>query len=99
MTNFHFEVNSTSIFSHIGTRVFLYNYQDHYQGITHSWNFGPIYASSITRRLLLTKYPELIDKVTEIDLNKWINIELNEKKIGIYAIDSNHMAGSIMVLI
>jgi mRNA degradation ribonuclease J1/J2 len=32
---------------------------DHYQGLSNSWNYGPIYCSPITRRLLLHKYPRL----------------------------------------
>jgi hypothetical protein len=72
---------------------------DHYQGITHSWNYGPIYASNITRKLLLTKYPELREKVHVIPYGEWHQITINESKMRVMAVDSNHMAGSIMVMI
>jgi len=46
---------------HSGTFV-KYN-SDHYDGISNKWPYGPILCSPITRKLLLSKYPKLIDIV------------------------------------
>ena len=32
---------------------------DHYQGISNSWNYGPIYCSTITKNILMHKFPKL----------------------------------------
>lgn len=41
---------------HAGSLIW---YLDHYMGIANKWPYGPIYASVITRKILLTKYPKL----------------------------------------
>jgi DNA cross-link repair 1A protein len=72
---------------------------DHYNGITQSWDYGTIYASEITKKLMMTKYPKLRDKVGVIPYGSWHSIDINEETVRVMAIDSNHMAGSIMVMI
>jgi hypothetical protein len=34
---------------------------DHVKGLTPSWNFGKIYTSSISKKLICEKYPHLKD--------------------------------------
>lgn len=72
---------------------------DHYNSIMQSWDYGPIYSSEITKKLMMTKYPKLMDKVSIIPYGSWHTIEINEERARLMAIDSNHMAGSIMVMI
>jgi len=38
-------------------------HSDHYQGISPNWNYGPIYCSKVTKKLLLLKFPRLPDVV------------------------------------
>lgn len=38
-----------------------YLHIDHYYGLTTNWNYGPIYCSVITRKILLTKYSKLAE--------------------------------------
>lgn len=71
-------------------------HSDHYQGLTQTWTHGPIFASSITRQLLLTKFPKLQDQVSILPLRQWTTIS---PEVRAFAFDSNHMAGSIMVLV
>lgn len=51
---------------HSGTKI---NTLDHYQGITNKWEYGPILTSVVTRKILLTKYPKLEDKVIGLEIN------------------------------
>jgi mRNA degradation ribonuclease J1/J2 len=60
-----------------GIYILTHWHSDHYQGIIHSWSYGPIYASKVTRNLLLTKFPKLHEKVTELPLRRWT--KLNER--------------------
>lgn len=48
---------------------------------------------------MMTKYPRLMDKVNIIPYGSWHTIEINEEIVRLMTIDSNHMAGSIMVMI
>lgn len=72
---------------------------DHYQGITRSWDYGPIYTSSITNKLLLSRFSELADRVAVLPMGNWTTVTFKEHAIKVLALDSNHMAGSIMVLL
>jgi hypothetical protein len=72
-------------------------YSDHYQGITHSWT-QPIFASKVTKQLLLTKYSKLDSIVTVLPLRQWITLS-EAPLVEALAFDSNHMAGSVMVLL
>ena len=45
-------------------------HQDHWKGLTPLWNYGIIFCTEITRRLILNKFP----KVTNI-----VVLELNSK--------------------
>ncbi len=94
--------------SHWHSGITIKYNSDHYDGILSKWPYGPIYCSPITKRLLLTKFPKLNDIVTELKYNQEniikqeiINffgiLESIELKVKIY--DSNHMAGSIMILL
>lgn len=43
-------------------------YRDHYWGLISKWNYGPIYCSEVTKKLLLTKYPKLDSIVFGLEL-------------------------------
>ncbi|KAL4433126.1 hypothetical protein ABPG74_010821 [Tetrahymena malaccensis] len=75
-------------------------HSDHYQGITPNWNFGPIYCSEVTKKLLLNKFPQLQD-VRELEMNKQQKICLNQEnkiEINVYLFDANHCPGSVMYM-
>ena len=76
-------------------------HSDHYMGISNKWPYGPIYCSKTTRRLLLTKYPKLEDIVIGLPLNEFSAIDYKGqagKELRVKLFDSNHMAGSVMIL-
>lgn len=66
---------------------------DHYYGLTNKFPY-PILCSPITRRLMLVKYPQLADQAQALPYRQWT---LLREGVAVMAIDSNHMAGSIMV--
>ncbi|KAL4481424.1 hypothetical protein ABPG72_010577 [Tetrahymena utriculariae] len=75
-------------------------HSDHYQGITPNWNFGTIYCSEVTKKLLLNKFPQLQD-VRELEMNKQQKICLNQEnkiEINVYLFDANHCPGSVMYM-
>lgn len=75
-------------------------HSDHYQGLTNEWDFGPIYCSEITKRVLLNKWPK-IQGVIGMELNKQYDIYLdNEKSLlaKVILFDANHIIGSVMFL-
>ena len=41
----------------------LIPFVDHLKGLTPSWNFGKIYSSKISKRLICDRYPHLKDYV------------------------------------
>ncbi len=52
---------------HSGTQLqFPINILDHWAGITQSWNYGKIYCSEMTKRLLLNKFPTIQNVVTNL---------------------------------
>ena len=61
-----------------GSIYFLTHWHaDHYAGISNKWPYGPIYCSSITRRLL-TKYPKLTEVVQPLSLHEFHTIKNEE---------------------
>ena len=73
---------------------------DHYQGLSNDWEFGPIYCSAITKRVLLNKFP-LIQNVVSLDLNTEYELYLNKEKslkAKVVLFDANHIIGSVMFL-
>lgn len=56
----------------------------------------------MTRRLLLTKYPDLEERVIALELNESHWIVTNPKKnegVTVHLYDANHCPGSVMILI
>jgi hypothetical protein len=51
---------------HTGTKI--YN-SDHFNGLSDSWNLGPIYCSQITADLLTFRFPKLHSVVRTLALN------------------------------
>lgn len=75
-------------------------HSDHYQGLSNEWNFGPIYCSEITRKVLLNKFPT-IGGVISLELNREYEIYLNKEKslkATVVLLDANHIIGSVMFL-
>lgn len=83
--------------------VFIYFlthwHSDHYHGIYNAWKKGRIYCSEVTRRLMLCKYPRLEPLVQSLELNTPHIIKLKgDIEIKVQLFDSNHIAGSVMIL-
>ena len=73
---------------------------DHYQGLTNEWDYGMIYCTTLTKRVLLNKFP-MLKNVIALDYNKEYEIFLNKTKTIKYKVtlfDANHIAGSAMFL-
>lgn len=75
-------------------------HSDHYQGLSNDWEYGPIYCSEITKKVLLNKFPT-IRGVIGLELNREYEIYLNKDKslkatVTLY--DANHIIGSVMFL-
>ena len=76
------------------------NYLDHYQGLSNDWEYGTIYCTELTKRVLLNKFP-MLKNVVSLDYNKEYEIFLNKTKTIKYLVtlfDANHIAGSAMML-
>lgn len=75
-------------------------HSDHYKGISNKWNFGPIYCSKMTSKLLLRRYPRL-KNVHPLELNKKYTLFLDRQetlKADVILFDANHIFGSVMFL-
>ena len=94
-------LHSIYIFSLIFILVFIFSSLDHTVGLTLTWKRGPIYCSAITKRLLLSKYPnlELLTTGLEMNMPHWIYLD-EEKTEGVTVtfFDANHILGAIMIL-
>ncbi len=70
-------------------------------GLTPSWHHGTIYCSSITKRLLVDKYPNLHDLVValEMDTDHWIGLSPDPADgVSVRLFDANHIFGAVMIL-
>lgn len=84
---------------HSGNLVLI---PDHLRGLHHSWNGGTIYTSEMTRRLIVTKYPDLEERVVSLELNQphWVSTSKNgHEGVTVHLMDANHCPGSVMILI
>jgi len=73
---------------------------DHYFGMSTCWNYGPVYCSEITKKLILTTFPKIPD-IRVLEMNKEHTIQLNEsgtKTVTVYLMDANHIPGAVMFL-
>ena len=73
---------------------------DHYQGLSNDWDYGIIYCTILTKRVLLNKFP-MLKNVIGLEYNKEYEIFLNPNKSIKYKVtlfDANHIAGSAMFL-
>jgi DNA cross-link repair 1A protein len=88
-------------FSKGGKSYFLtHAHTDHFHGLRETWNAGRLYCTSITKELLLIKFPcfdaKLI-KTLEIGETKLISITKNFS-VCVTVLDARHCAGSCMYL-
>ncbi len=49
---------------------------DHYEGLTTLWNYGPIYCTEITKKMILNEFPKIQNIIT-LELYKKYTIKLN----------------------
>jgi len=73
---------------------------DHYFGMSTCWDYGPIYCSEITKKLILSQFPK-IPNITALELNKKYTIPLNKegtKTVDVTLFDANHIPGSVLIL-
>jgi Cft2 family RNA processing exonuclease len=74
---------------------------DHLTGLHPTWNYGTIYASKITRNLLIDRYPAMKDMVIELAMDQEHWVFLDEKKtegVSVKFYDANHCPGAVMIL-
>ena len=75
-------------------------HSDHYQGLTSGWNYGKIYTSIITSRLLISNYPKLEALVVPLPLNCRIKFHDDNGTIfHLTLIDANHCPGAVCIII
>ena len=75
-------------------------HSDHYMGLHNGWDWGPIYCSTLTAKLLLRRFPKL-KGVTPLELNKPYRLYLTQCKslhCTVTLLDANHIFGSVMFL-
>lgn len=87
------------LFSHSLALWYFDSDSDHYQGITANWEYGSIHCSDITGKLLLSKFPKNKEHIKVLPYKTWVKLSTEEQSAEIQVFDSNHMAGSIMILI
>lgn len=76
-------------------------HEDHLKGLTPSWNYGTIYASSISKRLICDRYPNLLECVVELEMDQEHWIYLDETKtegVSVMMMDACHCPGAVMLL-
>ncbi|OMO84812.1 DNA repair metallo-beta-lactamase [Corchorus capsularis] len=78
---------------------------DHTQGLTSTWNHGPIFCSRLTAKLFPFKFPNFRLSVLRIlDVDCWHTLSLtspssgSETTVQVMAIDANHCPGGVMFL-
>jgi len=69
-------------------------HSDHYVGITKTWNFGPIYCSEETARLVSLKLGVDDKYLVPLKWNEYTTIE----DVDVALLDANHCPGSAMLL-
>ena len=70
-------------------------------GLNDQWNYGKIYASDISRRLIVDRFPNLKPLVIalEMDEEHWIYIDESKKEgISVVLMDACHCPGAVMFL-
>ncbi|CAK94931.1 unnamed protein product (macronuclear) [Paramecium tetraurelia] len=73
-------------------------HSDHYQGISNGWDYGQIFCSTVTKALLLVKFPG-VKGVMTIPMKTPTEIELCKKyKVKVTFLDANHCPGAVMIL-
>ena len=75
---------------------------DHIIGLHSSWNYGKIYSSIISKKLICAQFPHLKDYVIglEMDQEHWIYIDEGHKEgINVVLMDACHCPGAVMLLI
>lgn len=69
-------------------------------GVSNTWDWGPIYCSSLTAQLLRRRFPKL-ENIKPLEMNKKYKLYL-DKEEKLYAevtlFDANHIFGSAMIL-
>jgi len=76
-------------------------HEDHLKGLTPSWNFGTIYASEISKKLICDRFPNLNGLVQslEMDQEHWIYCDAEKKEgVSVMFMDACHCPGAVMIL-
>jgi len=76
-------------------------HEDHLKGLTPSWNFGKIYSSKISKKLICDRYPHLKDYVIDLEMDEehWIYCDEQKKEgVSVVMMDACHCPGAVMLL-
>ncbi|CAG9313598.1 DCLRE1B_1 [Blepharisma stoltei] len=75
-------------------------HSDHYQGLSPSWNRGPIYCSPPTALMLHDRFPDIPNIFAlEIGETHWVPLNTQKSKgVNVTFIDANHCIGAVMIL-
>lgn len=69
-------------------------------GLSNNWDWGPIYCSVLTSKLLFRRFPKL-KNVTTLEINKKYKLYLDVNKtleVEVTMFDANHIFGSVLIL-
>jgi DNA cross-link repair 1A protein len=82
------------------TSYFLTHYHaDHYGGLTKKFDHGMIYASTITKSLVVKLIGVDESKITVVDVGQEVEFTLENGKVAkVTSIDANHCPGSVLFL-
>ena len=74
-------------------------HSDHYGGLTNGWNYGFIYASEVTAKLLILNFPNLSSRVIPLPFFSRVRIT-DDKGVECYVtfMDANHCPGAAVML-
>ena len=76
-------------------------HEDHLKGLTPSWNYGKIYASRISKKLICNRFPNLNGLVIELEMDQehWIYCDEEKKEgVSVMMMDAYHCPGAVMLL-
>lgn len=76
-------------------------HEDHLRGLSNNWNQGKIYMSSLSKRLIIDRWPGLKDFVVDLEMDEehWIYLDEDKKEgVSVVLMDAFHCPGAVMFL-
>lgn len=71
------------------------------KGLSNTWNYGKIYASNTSKKLILNTFPNLKNYVVDLEMDEehWIYVDESKKEgVSVVLMDAFHCPGAVMFL-